>query len=93
MVNTRTHTQIIMKTFLCVVAVVLVLLAPLQVKVGPGGGSLLAQSAKDDEFAEFEDDSDEFDFEVSDEVDDECKPAILCVRFPCDFFFFPWLTS
>lgn len=54
-----------------VVAVVLVLLAPLQVKVGPGGGSLLTQSAKDDEFAEFEDDSDEFDFEVSDEVDDE----------------------
>lgn len=49
-------------------AVSLLLLAPLHFQ---GGGPVPAQSLKDDDFAEFEDDDLEFDFEVSD--DEDCK--------------------
>ena len=62
-------------------AVSLLLLAPLSLHRGPGGRSLTAECAKDDDFAEFEeDDSEEFDFGVSDEgldEDGECFDAPL----------------
>ena len=70
------------------VALLLFLLAPLSL---PGSGPMQAQSLKDDDFAEFEDeDLEEFDFEVN-EIDDEdcewpqrhqvdlaCEMCVLC---------------
>ncbi len=46
----------------------LLLLTPLH---GPGSGPHLVQSLKDDDFAEFEEDDSEFDFEVADEEEEE----------------------
>lgn len=61
-------------TSLC--SVLLLLLSPLRLHPGPGGGLLTVQAGKDDDFSEFEedDDSEEFDFEVSEEEeDDDCE--------------------
>ena len=57
------------------IATWLFLLAPLRLHTD-AGGLLVAEAAKDDDFAEFEedDDSEEFDFGVSDDLDDdECE--------------------
>lgn len=58
-------------TSLC--SILLLLLSPLRLHPGPGGGLLTVQAGKDDDFSEFEedDDSEEFDFEVSEEEEDE----------------------
>lgn len=56
-----------------VVAALLLLLAPLQLLEGLGSGPVSAQAYKDDDFAEFEDEDMEFDFEVSDSVDEDCE--------------------
>lgn len=65
----------VVEMFLRLVAVLLLLLAPLRLHTGAGGGPLTVQAAKDDDFAEFEedDDSEEFDFGVSDEAEEDCK--------------------
>ena len=53
---------------------VLLSLSLLPTLFGPGGAPLSAQAARDDDFAEFEDDDSEFDFEVmDDEGEDDCE--------------------
>ena len=63
--------------FLRVSMALLLLLGPLS---GPGSGPGSAYSIKDDDFAEFEDDDSEFDFDVADEEDEgleDCKCHVI----------------
>ena len=68
-------------------AVVFLVLAGL---LGPRSGPLPAQSARDDDFAEFEDDDSEFDFEVLDEEEeDECEYHVTYL-FAVDYYLSSW---
>lgn len=47
---------------------------------GLRSGPLLVHSIKDEDFAEFEDDDSEFDFEVSDEGDDDGEWVLININ-------------